>query len=338
MGGFGWSGQDSSDEDDGVSAKGIKAALDDSSTLSVTESINITGGTITVDSTDDSIHTNGDINITGGVFNLTSGDDGIHADGTVTIGTEGGALDELAIYIAECYEGVEGSTINQNAGTVIVNSEDDGYNAAGGADGSGNNSPGGWSQGGGFSSSDSSDSYVMNLNGGFVLVNAKDGDHDGYDSNGTINITGGYFISNGSDPFDSEYGITFSGGIYVIDENENSGGGGGGGNGSTISSSTVSVSASATSGDLITVADTDGNVIVSFLANKNVTKVTAGCTGYSSAVVYVGGTIEGATYLENTGDQQCTITGTISGGTQLTGSSSGNNNNNNNNGGFGGRG
>ncbi|MCD7801278.1 MAG: carbohydrate-binding domain-containing protein [Ruminococcus sp.] len=312
----GW-GQDnsSSTTSDDTSAKGIKASLDESSTLTITEIINITGGTININSTDDSIHSNGDIEITGGTFTLASGDDGIHADGTLTTGTTGGALDEFTIYISECYEGLEGSIINQNAGTVIVNSEDDGYNAAGGADGSGNTSPGGWNQG-----SMSSSDCVMNINGGFVLVNAQDGDHDGFDSNGDLNINGGYVISNGNEPFDCGDGasLNYSGGVYVKNTGSSSGMGM---SGTSNLTETVSVSGSISAGQRITIADESGNVIVSFLADKNVTSVIAGCSGYTSAVVYSGGTITGDA-LTGTGDQECYVSGTITGGTQVTGSSS----------------
>lgn len=303
-------GRQSTTTDD-TSAKGIKAALDDSSTLDITEAINITGGTININSTDDSIHSNGDINITGGTFTLSSGDDAIHADGTLTTGTTDGTLDEFTIYVSQCYEGLEASIINQNAGTVIVNSEDDGYNAAGGNDGSGNTSPGGWNQGGGFGSS--SGNYSMNLNGGFVLVNAADGDHDGFDSNGSLTISGGYFISNGNDTFDADGTMSFNGGVYVKDYNSEMSG--------TSWTQTVSASGSVSAGERITIADESGNVIVSFLAGKSISNVVAGCTGYSSAVVYTGGTITG-TALTGTGDQECYVSGTISGGTQLNNSGS----------------
>lgn len=313
--GWGW-GSSSDTTIDDASAKGIKASLDETSTLDITETINITGGTINISSTDDSIHSNGDINITGGTFTLSSGDDAIHADGTLTTGTTGGALDEFTIYISQCYEGLEASIINQNAGTVIVNSEDDGYNAAGGTDGSGNTSPGGWNQGGGFGSSSSSN-YAMNLNGGFVLVNASDGDHDGFDSNGSLTISGGYFISNGNDTFDAESTMTFDGGVYVKNYTSEMSG--------NSWTQTVSASGSISAGDRITIADESGNVIVSFLAGKNVSNVVAGCTGYSSAAIYTGGTVTGNA-LTGTGDQECYVSGTITGGTQLTGSVSGGNN------------
>lgn len=308
-------GQDGNSNKTATSAKGIKVTLDDSSTLDVVETLNITGGTITVNSTDDSIHSNGDINITGGTFTLSSGDDAIHADGTLTTGTENGALDEFTIYVSNCYEGLEGYIINQNAGTVIVNSEDDGYNAAGGVDNSGNTSPGGWGQGGGMSSS----SGIMNLNGGFVLVNAQDGDHDGFDSNGPLTINGGYYISNGNDTFDADGTMSFNGGVYVKNYNSEMSG--------NSWTETVAVSGSVSAGDRITIADDNGNVIVSFLAGKSISNVVAGCTGYTSAVVYTGGTITGGTALTGTGNQECYVDGTITGGTQLTGSVSGGGNN-----------
>lgn len=305
----GWGQQGTTTTTNDTSAKGIKASLDATSTLTVTPVINITGGNIDINSTDDSIHCNGDITITGGTFTLASGDDGIHADNTLTTGTTDGALDEFTIYISKCYEGLEATTINQNAGIVIVNSTDDGYNAAGGADSLGTTSPGGWGQGG-----MSSSSGTMNLNGGFVLVNVADGDHDGFDSNGPLTINGGYFISNGNDTFDADGTMSFNGGVYVKDYNSEMSG--------NSWTQTVSASGSVSAGERITIADESGNVIVSFLASKSISNVVAGCTGYSSAVVYIGGTITG-TALTGTGDQECYVSGTISGGTQLTGSSGG---------------
>jgi hypothetical protein len=319
--GGGWS--NSSDSD--VSAKGIKASLDDSSTLSITPTINITGGTFNITTTDDTIHSNGEVNITGGEFTLNSGDDGVHADDVVTIGTAGGALDDLAIYIVDCYEGIEGAVINQNSGTVIVNSQDDGYNAANAHDDQ---------SGFGGDNFSNKHSYAMNLSGGFVLVNAQDGDHDGFDSNGTITISGGYYISNGNEPFDADGTISYTGGVYVKDTGSSSSMGGGMG-GSSSMTETVSASGSASAGTRITLADSNGNVIVSFLADKSVTSVVAGCLDYSDVVVYTDGTISDSTPLGNDPTQECTVTGTITGGTQLTSSSSSNSNNQNQPGGGG---
>ena len=82
--------------------------------------------------------------LTGGVFTIATADDGFHADHNLTIGTENaGTYDDVQIYISKAYEGIEGVNIYQNSGTVYIVSTDDGYNAAGGADGSGgaNQSP-----------------------------------------------------------------------------------------------------------------------------------------------------------------------------------------------------
>ena len=87
----------------------------------------------------------------------------------------------------------------------------DGYNAAGGADGSGSTSPGGWGGMGGGSTSGGN--YSININGGFALVNATDGDHDGFDSNGSLYINGGYAISNGTDTFDCDGTRSYTGGV-----------------------------------------------------------------------------------------------------------------------------
>ena len=77
------------------------------------------------------------------------------------------------------------------------------YNAGGGSDGSGQmcpSGPGGNPWGG--QSTTSSGTVVMNLNGGLVVVNSANGDHDAFDSNGNININGGYYCANGQEPLD----------------------------------------------------------------------------------------------------------------------------------------
>lgn len=308
-----------------VSAKGLKAGCtDDDTGTEIVGTIDISGGNITVDSTDDSVHASGDITVVGGTLQLTSGDDGIHSDANVTIGQgSSSTYDDLTIVIYDCYEGVEGMIINQNSGTVIANSEDDSYNAAGGTDGSGTTSPGGWgrNQGHTFTSS----TMALNINGGFVLANASDGDHDGFDSNGTLDITGGIVISNGNEPFDcgDGYSMTYTGGVYVKDTSSTSSMGGMGGSSSSLTKF-VSVSGSISAGTRITLTDGSGNVIVSFIADKSVSSVVAGCIEYSGASVYTGGTLSGSTYFQTIDDTQlAAYGGTLSGGTQLTSSSQG---------------
>lgn len=311
-------GQDGNSNKTDISAKAIKAGDAD---LSIVGSINVNGGTITADSSDDCIHANGDVNLTGGRLNLASADDAVHSDATVNIGTEGlASLDDVVIYASKCYEGIEGLNINNNSGTVIVNSTDDGYNAAGGADGSG--STGGWdpwNPGGGSSSGN----YSLNIKGGFVLVNATDGDHDGFDSNGSLTISGGYAVSNGNEPFDADGTMSYTGGVYIIDKGA---GGMGGGMGGSSLPSTLTASASINAGERITLTDGSGNVVVSFIADKSVSTLTAGANDYSSAKFYSGGEVTNGTNIsEDCGSQSCYVGGTLSGGTELS-SGSGNQN------------
>ncbi|MDE6657624.1 MAG: carbohydrate-binding domain-containing protein, partial [Oscillospiraceae bacterium] len=219
-GGFGGGMSDGNSSKTDVSAKGIKAVglYDESGeTWQSGGNITINSGNLVIDSSDDSIHAGGNIALIGGNITLSTGDDGVHADQQITIGTSGAnTYDDVMIYVIKCYEGIEAQKIYQYSGSAIINSDDDGYNAAGGADGSGNfggGPGGGWNQGG-FGGSSSND-YLMQFDGGFALVNVKDGDHDGFDSNGGIVINGGYFISNGSDDFDADGTITVNGGVWA---------------------------------------------------------------------------------------------------------------------------
>lgn len=309
-GGFGGGMQDGNSNKTDISAKGIKAGDTD---LSITGTININGGTINIDSSDDCIHCNGDMNLYGGVMTLASADDGCHSDSNLNIGNSSATvLDDVKVYISKCYEGIEGMNINQNSGTVIVNSTDDGYNAAGGADNSGNTSPGGWNQGGwNPGGSSSGGNYALNIKGGLAYVNTTDGDHDGFDSNGSLTISGGYAISNGNEAFDSDGTKSYTGGVYI--SNIGSRGMGGGMGGSEMTS-TVSASVSANAGTRITLAN-GSDVIVSFIADKSVTSLTAGCNSYQSAKFYTGGTVSG-TPSASYGNQEIYTSGTISGGTQ----------------------
>ena len=303
------------------SAKGLKAGDSDNS---ITGSITVNGGTINIDSSDDAMHCNGDLNLYGGKITIASADDACHSDATLNIGNgSSDTYDDVQIYISTCYEGMEGMNINQNSGSVIVNAKDDGYNAAGGADGSGSTSPwGGWSQGGGGwggpGGGSNSGNYAVNIKGGLVILNCSDGDHDGFDSNGSLTISGGIAISNGNEAFDSDGTKSYTGGVYISDTGSGGFGGGMGGPGGFGGGemeSTVSASASVSKGTRITLAN-GSDVIVSFIADKNVSKLVAGCKAFTSAKFYTGGTITGTPTAEG-GTQSLYTSGTISGGTQL---------------------
>lgn len=148
-----------------TSAKGLKGLA----------AIFITAGTFEIDSSDDSIHSNGDIAITDGTINLSSGDDGIHADSNLAI--SGGTLD-----IAKSYEGLEGLTVDISGGTIKLTASDDGINSAGGNDSSSLEG-----RPGANSFATNGDAYIR-ISDGTVYVNAEG---DGLDSNGSLFINGG---------------------------------------------------------------------------------------------------------------------------------------------------
>ncbi|MDE5947080.1 MAG: carbohydrate-binding domain-containing protein [Oscillospiraceae bacterium] len=201
-------GNDSSSSSTEVSAKGIKAGCTDDTGTVIEGTINIAGGIISVNSTDDSIHAT-DINISGGEITASSGDDGIHADNILTV-TDG------LINITKSYEGLEAYDIEIKGGNIHVVSSDDGFNAAGGNDNSGNNNNG-WGQGGGWGFGGSSSTGVLNISGGYMYVRAEG---DGLDSNGSLSISGGTVIVCGPtkggngifDKGDGNYTMNFTGG------------------------------------------------------------------------------------------------------------------------------
>lgn len=159
-----------------VSAKAIKAG---DTTLEIEGTINITGGNITIDSTDDGFHSAGTMTVTGGTATVKSGDDGFHSDTVLDI------RDGAIINVTQAYEGLEAHDIEIQGGNITLNSSDDGLNAAGGNDSSGNTG-GGWNPG-----NMSTSTGTLNISGGYIYVRANG---DGVDSNGDLAITGGTVI------------------------------------------------------------------------------------------------------------------------------------------------
>ena len=109
-----------SSDADSTSTKGIKSD----------GALYVNGGTFTINSADDSFHSNSDVTINDGTYTISSGDDGMHADSALLV--NGGT-----ITVTESYEGLEGLNITINDGKIDITASDDGMNAAGGNDASG---------------------------------------------------------------------------------------------------------------------------------------------------------------------------------------------------------
>ncbi|MCD7846751.1 MAG: carbohydrate-binding domain-containing protein [Oscillospiraceae bacterium] len=152
------------------SAKGLKC---------VQGEITVDGGSIIIDSADDSIHAAGEITISDGVLNLSSGDDAIHSDSSVTV--TGGTT-----VISTSSEGLEGENVLISDGTVYINAKSNAINA---------------------SNEDATDGNV-NITGGYVYISSND---DTIDSKGDITISGGTVIVNGN----SDGGLKYEGNFAV---------------------------------------------------------------------------------------------------------------------------
>ena len=283
-------GNTSAESAETPSAKGIKAG----------SALYLDGGVIEIDSSDDSLHTNGSAVVSGGTYSLSSGDDGFHADADLTI--RGGEME-----ILKSYEGLEGASVTIEGGTVRLTASDDGVNAAGGNDSSSLGGRPGQNQ-----FSQSSD-YFIKITGGYLVVDASG---DGLDSNGSITMTDGTVLingpTNGGDgalDFDSTFEI--SGGLLIA-----AGSAGMAQAPSTSSSQNslmITYSGTQKAGTLVTLSDDSGSV-VAFAPSKDYqtmiisspdlrqnTSYTlssgGGSTGENSDGLYTGGTVSGGTLL-----------------------------------------
>lgn len=262
------------------------------------DSVRIADGTFNLSCDEDGIHAGNDdqqdgyVYIEGGDINISVGDDAIHADGLLII--TGGDID-----VSKSCEGVEGYKILVTGGDIDVISSDDGFNAAGGSSGSGDNHDG-FGGGPGMVGVDmdaDNDAYIL-ITGGTININA---DGDGIDSNGCIGITGGsvYVLGpsdNGNGAMD--YGIcaAITGGEIIA-----VGGSGmaqGFGDESAQGSALVNFDEWVDAGETITLTDSDGKEVLSYKVDKK----------FNSVVISTSDMKQGDNYTLTVGDQSSTFT------------------------------
>ncbi len=233
-----------SNDDSSSSMKGLKSV----------GNMLISGGSFTIDSADDSIHSDTSLTINGGTYEIASGDDAIHAEETLTV-TAG------TIQITESYEGLEALNLEIQGGDITLAASDDGLNAAGGTDSSGTaggrDGMFGGHRGGGMSSA-SNGSIV--ISGGTLYINASG---DGIDANGSLTITGGYTVvvcptQGDTATLDYDTSAVITGGTFI--------GTGASGMAQSFSDSEQGVIAvcmgNQSAGTTITLTERDGNTLI----------------------------------------------------------------------------
>lgn len=158
------------------------------------DSLAIADGSFKLVSDNDGLHAeNGDddslgsIYITGGDFNIQVADDAIHANSLLQI--DGGTFEITGA------EGLEGTYIKVNDGTILINASDDGVNAA-------------------YKSSAYTPTFEMN--GGKLTINMGAGDTDAVDSNADLIINGGTLDITGQSAFDYDGTAQYNGGTITV--------------------------------------------------------------------------------------------------------------------------
>lgn len=253
------------------SAKGIKAS----------KNIEINGGKLNLDSSDDSIHSNGTIKIKAADISAKSGDDGVHADETLEI--SGGDIN-----ISKSYEGIEAQEINIGGGNINITASDDGVNVSGGNDGSSLDR-----KGANLFESDSD--AKLTINGGTIVVDASG---DGLDSNGTIEMTDGLVVvngptngGNGSLDYGSSFNITggtlIAAGTSEMLQNPSD----------TSEQNVISaVLTNQAKNTLVHIEDEDGNELLTFSPSKEYASIIVSSPDIkddSTYKVYIGGSHDG---------------------------------------------
>lgn len=270
----------------------LETASDDGSTsmkgLKADNSILLENGTFTINSADDSIHSNYAIYIKDGSYTLSSGDDAIHADEQLEISSG-------EITVCTSYEGLEALHIHILGGNISITADDDGINAAGGTDASGSN--------GGRDAMFSGERPDMNENSnGSILISGGNifiyAEGDGLDANGYIELTGGQIITTGPTQGDTsilDYDTTAS------IENTTFIGVGSSSMVQTFSEGsqgTLAVQVSASANTPILILDADGTQIVSFTPQ----------TAFQCIIISTPDIITGESYTICVGDAEGSFT------------------------------
>ena len=158
------------------------------------DSIRISDGTFTIDAGKDAFHSEdedddsvGYIYIAGGTFEIKAGDDAIQ--GTTYTIIDGGS------FTISAAEGIEGTGVQINSGSISITASDDAINAAG---------------------KTSKFSPFIEINDGRISIDMGQGDTDAIDCNGSLTINGGTIDITAQSAFDYDGTGTLNGGTITV--------------------------------------------------------------------------------------------------------------------------
>ena len=143
----------------------------------------------------DAVNAEALLNVLSGNITIDAADDALHCDYTLNVGSE---TTSPTITINSCYEGLEGAEINVYSGDIVIHATDDCINAA--------------------NADLNNYDFKMNFYGGNITADTTTG--DGFDSNGSMTISGGNIVvwtANTADnePLDADGVITITGGTVL---------------------------------------------------------------------------------------------------------------------------
>ena len=175
---------------------GIKSGTTDSETAQ-DASLTIRELTLTINApVNDAINAEQLLNVESGILTLDAADDALHCDLVMNIGAD--STEGPTLTITNAYEGIEAAALNIASGDIDITCEDDCLNAG--------------------NSSLTNYDFEINISGGTLRAYTTAG--DGFDSNGTMTISGGdieVWTANAADnqPLDADGSITVTGGTVL---------------------------------------------------------------------------------------------------------------------------